>query len=119
MKKIMLLVICVVLCLSLSSCIYSSANLVRAQGKHITVLCPGAYVNATESSVTLYRSTDAMTYMKNPTAKYPKVPARPTIQEEAESGSFNAGKAATMTPKPATPPDDAGIVPAVAQVLLK
>jgi len=112
------LLLCVVL--MLSGCIYSSANLIRAQGKKITVLCPSAYVNCIDSSVTLYRSTDAISYLKDKDAKYPKVPTRPTISEEAESSSFNAGKAEKLAPKAATPqPDDSGIIPAVAGVLTK
>ena len=113
MRKIGLLLLAVVVCLSLSSCIYSSANLLRAQGKEINVLGAWGWVKCVDSSVTLYRSTDAIKYIKG-NDKYPKVPARPSIQEESEASSMNIGKPSALVPKPATPHENS--TPIIAQV---
>ena len=109
-----LVMISFALVIGLSGCMYGSANLLRAQGKEINVLCEGGWVNCKEASVTMYRSTDAIAYVKDKDAKYPKLPARPTIQEEAESSSFNVGKPAKLAPKDATP--DSGSTPIIAEV---
>lgn len=81
MRRIFFFVV-VLLSLGLSGCIYSSANLIRAKGEDIYVLHPAGYVHCKNSSITLYRSTDTMSYLKDKDAKYPKVPARPTISED-------------------------------------
>jgi len=120
MRKIILFSIVFMLCIGLSGCVYSSANLMRAQGKEINVLGAWGWVNCKESSVTLYRSTDAISYPKDPNTKYPKIPARPTIQEESEAASFNVGKPAALKPKDATP-DSGGtsIIGAIAGQVIK
>lgn len=112
------LIVLFVSAMFLSGCVYSSANMVRAQGKKITVLCPAAYVNCIDSTVTLYRSTDAIAYPKNPKQAYPKIPTRPTISEESEASSFNAGKATKLNQKDATPMPDDSPLAAVAQAVL-
>ena len=91
----------------------------RAQGKEINVLGAWGWVKCVDASVSMYRSTDAIAYPKDPNTKYPKVPPRPTIQEEAESSSFNAGKPSVMTPKPATPHEDSSVMGAIAGQIIK
>ena len=88
-----IVVIALALCLILSGCIYSSANLIRAKGEDIYVIHPAGLVHCKNSSITLWRSTDTMSYMKDKDAKYPKVPARPTVTEEGTD--ITIGKAPT------------------------
>lgn len=56
---------------------------------------------------------------RNPNTKYPKIPARPSIQEESEAASFNAGKSTTLQPKASTPDSgDTSIIAGVAQAVM-
>ena len=86
----------------LCGCIYSSANLIRAKGDSIYVIHPAGIVDCKNAAVTLYRSTDAMSYLKDKDAKYPKVPTRPTIDEDGTDITIGkAGKSTvTVTPNP-------------------
>ena len=101
MRKLIALVVLIpfVLC----GCIYSSANLLRAKGENIQVLGAWGYVKCINSAVTLYRSTDAMSYMKDKDAKYPKVPARPTVTEDGTDIVIGKQPVATPTPEPVVP----------------
>jgi hypothetical protein len=94
-----LIVAAVLLQLTLSGCAYSSANLMRAKGDDIMVFGAWGYVKCKNSSITLYRSTDAISYLKDKDAKYPKIPPRPTISEEGTD--IVIGK--TAKPADATP----------------
>jgi hypothetical protein len=98
---VLLFVVLMIVCITLSGCIYSSANLIRAKGDSIYVIHPAGIVDCKNASVTLYRSTDAASYMKNPDQKYPKVPPRPTIDEDGTD--ITIGKAPAKTVAPAEP----------------
>ncbi len=84
-------------------CTYSSSSMLRAQGADIHVFGAWGYIRCKDSSVTLYRSTDAISHIKG--EEYPKVPVRPNISETADSSTLNIGKVVkpviTVTPKPA------------------
>lgn len=102
MIKIFLIVVgLIVPLLCVSGCIYSSANLIRAKGDSIYVIHPAGIVDCKNASVTLYRSSDAASYLKDPTAKYPKIPARPTIDEDGTD--ITIGKVAKKSADPAEP----------------
>jgi hypothetical protein len=79
----------------LSGCTYSSANLMRAKGDDIMVFGAWGYVHCVNSSVTLYRSTDAIAYPKDPKQPFPKIPARPTIAEDGTDITIGKVPAAT------------------------
>lgn len=79
MKNLVLLALA---CLMLPGCTYSSANMMRAKGEDIHVFGAWGYVRCKNSAVTLYRSTDVISFLKDKDAKYPKIPARPTIDED-------------------------------------
>jgi hypothetical protein len=64
----------------LSGCVYSSANMMRAKGEYIKVFGAWGWVECKNSSITLYRSNDSISYMKG--EGYPKIPTRPTVTEE-------------------------------------
>ncbi len=103
MRKLVLLTATIILLLPiiLSGCIYSSANLIRAKGDSIYVIHPAGIVDCKNASVTLYRSSDAMSYLKDKDAKYPKVPTRPTIDEDGTD--IIIGKAPAKSVAPAEP----------------
>ena len=65
----------------LSGCTYSSSNLLRAKGEDIMVFGAWGYVHCVNSSVTLYRSQDSISYIKG-NKEYPKIPVRPTYSED-------------------------------------
>lgn len=94
----LLVVIMVACAMTISGCIYSSANLIRAKGDSIYVIHPAGIVDCKNASVTLYRSSDAASYLKDPTAKYPKIPARPTIDEDGTD--ITIGKTTKPAPAP-------------------
>lgn len=85
----MRILLSVIMCLCLTSCTYSSANLMRTQGGDVTVLGAWGFVRCINSSVTLYRSMDTTSEKKD---DFPKIPTRPTISESGQAGQVNIGK---------------------------
>lgn len=110
MRRALFIVVALALCVSLVGCAYSSATLMRARGDHVKVFGAWGYVDCTNAAVTLYRSTDAISYLKDKDAKYPKIPARPTVAENGmditigkEAAKAAAVSAIAGTKKDATP----------------
>lgn len=68
------------LCFLLSGCVYSSANMMRAKGEYIKVFGAWGWVECKNAAVTMYRSMDAISYLKK--EGYPKIPPRPTVSED-------------------------------------
>ncbi len=99
------LAILVIFCICVSGCVYSSANLIRAQGGKVTVFWGAGFVHCVNSALTFYRSQDSATYMKG--KEYPKIPTRPTISEVGQGGQVNIGKAQKL--EPVTPNPDGSI----------
>lgn len=120
MKRFSILIAAIMcMCLVLSGCVYSSANLMRAQGKEVNVLGAWGWVKCVDASVTMYRSTDAIAYPKDPKTAYPKIPARPNYQAESEAESVNIGKTTKLTPKADTVESDSTpTIAAVAQAVM-
>lgn len=98
----LLMVVVMVIALTLSGCVYSSANMMRAKGDHVKVFGAWGYVDCVNSQVTLYRSMDAIAYPKDKDTKYPKIPARPTVSEDGTDITIGNGPL-TVPNKPNIP----------------
>jgi len=110
MRKAILFGMVFMLCMSLTGCTYSSANLMRAQGKDIMVFGAWGYVHCIDSAVTFYRSTDATGEKKD---DYPRLPTRPTITEAGEASTVNIGRPNNKLPIVIPTPQADNSVPVV------
>ena len=81
MRRTILFGISILLVVVLSGCVYSSANMMRAKGEYIKVFGAWGWVECKNSAVTMYRSSDSISYIKGK-QEYPKIPTRPTITED-------------------------------------
>ena len=91
MRNILFFTVILLVFVMLSGCTYSSANMMRVKGEHVKVFGAWGYVDCTNAAVTMYRSTDAISYLKDKEAKYPKIPARPTIDEDGTDITIGKG----------------------------
>jgi len=95
MRKIALFSIVFMVCIGLTGCIYSSANLMSIQSDNTTVFGAWGYVHCGQSSrIVLYRSQQSSNLKKN---DMPKWPAIPTITTDPEN--INIGKPNDKMPK--------------------
>ena len=65
------LAILLVITMSLSGCVYTSANLIRAQGKSIYVLHPAGIVDCKDAAVTIFRQSGTVKTNKDGSVEKP------------------------------------------------
>ena len=89
MKRFLLLALCVMLALGLSSCVYSSVNLMSAQGKDILVVGMEGIIHVQDASLRVYRSMDGRSHKTDK----PDFAARPNFVENSDAANVSIGKA--------------------------
>ena len=117
----MKMILALVLCLALTGCVYSSANLISIQSDNTTVFGGWGYIHCgTGSRIVMYRSQQSCNLVKKDMPSWPSIP---TITTDPEN--VNIGKPNTKMPKDriATPSpqeqDTSSIVETAATVITK
>ena len=115
MKQIAFFVALLVICVLLSGCVYSSCNVIRAQGKSIMLLGGEGLIYLKDASVDFVRTMDSKSH--NPGGDYA---SRPNFIEKADSSNMSFGSAKSIGQPPQdTSSDNSAIVNAAAAVITK
>jgi hypothetical protein len=119
MKKLFMYSIVSIVCLMLSGCIYSSANLARIRSDDTTILGAWGLVRCGQNSaITLYSGRQVCSTKKEDFVGWPTIP---TVQEDSNA-NLNIGKPSKTIPTPkvvTTPESNTGIIDAASKLLTK
>jgi hypothetical protein len=95
MKRLAWFSIVFMVCISLAGCVYSSANVIRAQGKSILWLGAEGAIYVKDASINIVRSMDSKSHI--PGGDYAH---RPNIVEFTDSSNFSFGEPVSVPQPP-------------------
>ena len=113
MRITKLVIISILLVIGLSSCVYDSCNVIRAQGKSILLLGGEGLIYVKDASVDIIRSMDSKSHI--PGGDYCP---RPNFIEKADSSNMSFGTAKSIGQPPQDTSSDNSVIVTAAQAVI-